>query len=93
LALAQAFQVAKSTLTQRLRTKVAHQLVEQRPNPDDGRSKCVLLTEKGYEFRDQSIAGLAPELLNISGQLSKEHVNKIGADLGEIRKIMDSDRD
>ena len=93
LVLARAFQVAKTTMTHTLSGLEAHGLVELRPNPEDGRSKCVWLTEKGRKFRDQAIADLAPGMIKFSGQISKEHVTRLVADLVEIRKIMDSDRD
>jgi len=93
LTLARAFQVPKTTMTHTLSGLEANRLVELRPNPKDGRSKCVWLTDKGRKFRDQAIADLAPDLVKFSGQLSKEHVTRLVADLVEIRKIMDSARD
>jgi len=93
LVLARAFQVPKTTMTHTLSGLEARNLVEMRPNPDDGRSKCVWLTDSGRKFRDQAIADLSPDLARFSGQLSEKQVAALVSELTAIRKIMDSNRD
>ena len=50
LALARAFQVPKTTMTHTLKGLEQHRLVEMRPNPEDGRSKRVWLTDQGRQY-------------------------------------------
>jgi DNA-binding MarR family transcriptional regulator len=37
-------------------------LIRFAPNPKDGRSKCVMLTEGGRAFRDEAIVRMGPDL-------------------------------
>ncbi len=93
LELARAFQVAKTTMTHTLGGLENHKLIEMRPNPKDGRSKCAWLTAKGRSFRDQVIANLAPDLARFAGQVPREKVAGLVTELAEIRKILDASRD
>lgn len=93
LALAQAFQVPKTTMTHTLSGLDTHALVDMRPNPDDGRSKRVWLTQKGRQFRDQAIADLAPDLVGLLAHLPTKQIETLVGDLAEIRKAMDANRD
>lgn len=93
LELASAFQVPKTTMTHTLSGLDTHKLVEMRPNPKDGRSKCVWITQKGLLFRDQAIADLEPELIRFSTQISKGQIDALVSNLARIRKFMDSSRD
>ncbi len=92
LELARAFQVAKTTMTHTLAGLQSHGLVEMRPNLKDGRSKCVWLTKKGRQLRDQTIIDLQPDLSKIIQQLPPEKVASLVSELAEIRKIMDANR-
>jgi DNA-binding MarR family transcriptional regulator len=68
-------------------------LVDFRPNPKDGRSKCVWITDPGRGFRDQAIVNLEPKLTKFLAHLSTDHVSALVADLANIRELLDTDRD
>jgi len=93
LELARAFQVPKTTMTHTLSGLEKHQLVDFRSNPKDGRSKCIWVTDAGRSFRDQAIINLEPGLTKFLSHLSTDHVSALVADLANIRKLLDSDRD
>ncbi len=92
LELARAFQVAKTTMTHTLAGLQSQGLIEMRPNSRDGRSKCVWLTGKGRQLRDQTIVDLQPDLNKIVERLPQEKVTALVSELAEIRKIMDASR-
>ncbi|MCF6214961.1 MAG: MarR family winged helix-turn-helix transcriptional regulator [Emcibacter sp.] len=93
LAISRAFQLPKTTMTHTLCGLDAHQLIEMRPNPKDGRSKCVWLTQKGRVFRNKIISNLAPDLIKLSTQIPQDHILATVTALVEIRKIMDANRE
>ena len=93
LELARAFQVAKTTMTHTLTGLQSHELVEMQPNLKDGRSKCVWLTKKGRQLRDQTIKDLQPDLTRMIEGFPQEKVETLVSELSEIRKIMDASRD
>jgi hypothetical protein len=59
--------------------------VELKPNPDDGRSKRVWLTDAGRAFRDGAIAEIAPDLARIEEVMGAEEVADIVARLERLR--------
>ncbi len=93
LELATAFQVPKTTMTHTLAGLERGGLVAMRPNPEDGRSKRVWLTEAGRRFRDEAIAGLAPDVARLSMRLDPERVAALVGPLAEIRRVLDEDRE
>lgn len=93
LELAKAFQVPKTTMTHTLSVLVKHDLVEMRPNPDDGRSKCVWLTRSGRDFRDSAIRLMSPEMAILAEKYPPEFIEDIVPKLAEIRKFLDAQRD
>jgi len=92
LDLAAAFQVPKTSMTHTLQGLEKHRLVEMRPNPDDGRSKRVWLTEKGRAFREQAIEDLTPVLQEIAGALPPDRLAVVLPALEELRVFMDRQR-
>ena len=68
-------------------------LIETRPNPRDGRSKQVWLTDEGRAFRDQAQLLLVPDIQALSGQLDIDRITEMLPDLSEIRKVLDAYRD
>ena len=62
LAIAQAFQVPKNSMTHSLTVLEREGLIEIRKNPQDGRSKLVYLTDAGRRFREDAIASFAPDM-------------------------------
>jgi len=93
LALARAFQVPKTSMTHSLAVLERHGLVEVRPNPRDGRSKCVFLTEAGRAFRDQAIRAAAPDLSAIGAAFPVEDLARVLPVLTGLRQVMDRMRD
>jgi DNA-binding MarR family transcriptional regulator len=93
LELASAFQVPKTTMTHTLSGLEKNSLVDFRPNPKDGRSKCVWITNAGRGFRDQAIVKLEPKLTQFLAHLSTDNVSALVTDLANLRKLLDTDRD
>ena len=93
LELARAFQVPKTTMTHTLAGLEKAGLIEMRPNPKDGRSKCVWITDKGKALRGETIQKLGVEFAALSEALPTEKIGDIVPRLSEIRKFMDAARD
>ncbi len=93
LELARAFQVAKTTMTHTLSGLEKLGLIAMKPNPRDGRSKCVWLTQKGRTFREQAQRDLIADLGPLSGKLDLEEMLSIVPALERVRKILDTHRD
>jgi DNA-binding MarR family transcriptional regulator len=93
LALARAFQVPKTTMTHTLAGLETAGLVRFAPNPTDGRSKCVFLTEPGRAFRDAAIAGLRPDLQAIARDIPPGRIAAALPLLAEMRAWLDRERD
>lgn len=93
LDLARAFQVPKTTMTHTLAGLAKAGCVEMRPNPADGRSKQVWLTDRGRATRDAAIAGLAPDLAALAQRVPPERIEALLPQLTELRRIMDQMRD
>lgn len=93
LRLARAFQVPKTTMTHTLAGLEKHELIEVRPNPDDGRSKCVWLTPKGRAFRDGAIASMADDMAGFARHFEAPVIADLVPKLAEIRKYLDAARD
>ena len=92
LDLARAFQVPKTTMTHTLAGLERAELVRMAPNPRDGRSKCVWLTEKGRALREQTIAALTPEFAEIAEGFPPETVARLVPALAELRRLLDARR-
>ncbi|EEE44074.1 MarR family winged helix-turn-helix transcriptional regulator [Roseibium alexandrii] len=93
LALAKAFQVPKTTMTHTLSGLLDHGLVDMRPNPKDGRSKTVWLTEAGRQFRETAIRSIDPDMSAIKSAIPEEKIAEILPILAEVRSFMDAYRD
>lgn len=93
LALAKAFQVPKTTMTHTLSGLLDHGLVDMRPNPKDGRSKTVWLTEAGRQFRETAIRSIDPDMSAIKSAIPEDKIAEILPILAEIRSFMDAYRD
>lgn len=93
LQLARAFQVPKTTMTHTLSVLEKHGLIARRPNPGDGRSKCVWLTTRGRAFRDDAIAALAPDIAVFADSCPPDRIADLVPRLSEIRAILDAARD
>ena len=93
LEMARAFQVPKTTLTHTLAGLEERGLIEMRPNPDDGRSKRVWLTEKGRATRNQAIADLDDLFEMIAAEFPSETVEEMLPELERLRIFIDELRD
>lgn len=93
LAMARAFQIPKTTLTHTLSGLEKEGLIQMRPNPKDGRSKCVWLTEKGTQFRDKALSRMTPGFATLANSMKTKEVESIVPILVKIRQFLDSERD
>ena len=93
LSIARAFQTPKPSMTNTLSGLEKRGLVEMRPNPDDGRSKQVWLTDAGRHFRNQAIQDLGADISRLSDKLDFELIARLTPHLAEIRQILDENRD
>ncbi len=92
LELARAFQLPKTTMTHTLAGLEKGGLVEMRPNPDDGRSKRVWLTEAGRRFREDAIASLAPDVARLAGRMDTGRIAALLPEIEALRRVLDEDR-
>lgn len=90
--IARAFQVPKTTLTHTLKGLEAHHLIEMRPNPDDGRSKLVFLTDAGRALRARTVAAMAPEFERLGAEFDVERLYDILPTLRDLRVYLDDDK-
>ena len=93
LELARAFQVTKATMTHTLATLEKRQLIHIVPHKTDGRSKVVLISEKGRAFQAEAIASLVPAMTKLSGQLDLDKIVELVPELAKIRAVLDENRD
>jgi DNA-binding MarR family transcriptional regulator len=92
LDLARAFQVPKTTMTHTLAGLEKAGLIRFAPNPKDGRSKCVMLTDGGRAFRDEAIARIGPDLEAIARAIPPGRVAAVLPLLAEMRGWLDRER-
>ncbi len=93
LTLARAFEVPKTTMTHTLAVVERRGWVEMRPNPRDGRSKRVWLTEAGRTFRDAAVTDLAPDLAQIVAGVPEAEMAVLLPRLVALRQHLDARRD
>ena len=91
--LASAFQVPKTSMSHTLAGLVKYGLLEMRPNPQDGRGKCVWIPEAGRSLREAAIHGMAPEVHNLAQHIDPDKIDAALPLLTEIRIYMDAARD
>ncbi len=93
LDLARAFQVPKTTMTHTLAMLERHELVRIAPNPQDGRSKCIWITDSGRAFRTGAIAALGPEMAQLATTFPVDRIAAILPTLSALRGVLDTLRD
>lgn len=93
LQIAKAFQLPKTTMTHTLSVLEKRDLVVMRPNPDDGRSKSVYLTDLGREFRDDAISSSVPYFTSFAERFPPEQLKEVLPVLAEMRGFLDKERD
>ncbi|MFY9211612.1 MAG: MarR family transcriptional regulator [Aestuariivita sp.] len=90
--LARAFQVPKTSMTHTVSGLERHGLVTVRPNPNDGRSKCVWITEAGRGLRERVIGELMPEFRGMLEVFEPERLMSVLPVLRELRMFLDQQR-
>ena len=90
--LARAFQVPKTSMTHTVGGLQKLGLVDVRPNPNDGRSKCVWITGKGRELRNGLIEGMGPEMERLASGFDVAKLGSIIPVLTELRIFLDEYR-
>lgn len=93
LRLSRAFQVPKTTMSFTLKGLVARDLVRLEPSPEDGRAKCVFLTDAGRRFREEAIAAIGPELTEVMPHLPAGLADDLLPGLTRLREVLDAARD
>jgi len=93
LEMAQAFQVPKTTLSHTLALVEGRGWIEMRPNPEDGRSKRVWITEAGRAFQAEAIGLLAPDVAEIAAAFPAGEVAALLPKLTALRVYLDRTRD
>jgi DNA-binding MarR family transcriptional regulator len=93
LQLARAFQVPKTSMTHSIAMLARHGLVETLPNPADGRSKLVRITEAGHALRTATIAALEPDIRRNLGALEPGTLEALLPALQHLRRVLDAARD
>lgn len=91
--LAEAFQVPKTSMTHTLAGLERAGLVAVRPNPADGRSKQVWLTDAGSRLREETIAALAPDFADLATRVQPEVLTRSVPDLTSVRIALDAQRE
>lgn len=90
--MARAFQVPKTSLTHTLKGLEDRDLIEMRPNPEDGRSKLVYLTDAGRALRTKTIVALGPDFERIIAALDTNSLAAAVPALKALRVFLDEDR-
>jgi DNA-binding MarR family transcriptional regulator len=90
--LADAIQVTKATMTSTLQRLEAKGFVSSAPDPDDGRSKRVALTEPGRKARDDSIQAIAHHLAAMEQAIGAADLEAALPVLAKLRVFLDRRR-
>lgn len=90
--LAKAFQVTKPSMTATLGKLSAKGFVLIKADPDDGRTKRVMLTDVGREAWQTAVASVAPLNDELRSALSHEDLARILPGLRQLRAFMDEAR-
>ncbi len=93
LQIAKAFQLPKTTMTHTLSVLEKRSLIVMRPNPDDGRSKSVILTDLGRKFRDDAVTASSPYFTSFSKQFPPDKLMEVLPLLAKMRGFLDKERD
>ncbi|MCK0095438.1 MarR family transcriptional regulator [Yoonia sp. F2084L] len=92
LAIANAFQVPKTTMTHTLAVLEKRGLIRMAPHETDGRSKVVFLTDAGREMQATAIDAMAEPLAKMVGDLGEDAIIPLLPALERIRTYLDENR-
>ena len=90
--IARAFQVPKNSMTNTLAGLEARGLIKMVQNPNDKRSKQVLLTKRGQQFREQAIKSVEPKFKTFAQAFPPESLAELVPKLAAIREYLDKRR-
>jgi len=90
--LARTFQVARATMTSTLQKLSNKGFVTIEPHPTDKRSKCVTLSERGYQARNQAVRRAAPQFADIIAAFSEVDIAAAMPFLQALREWLDQHR-
>jgi len=91
--IARAFQVPKNSMTNTLAGLQARGWIKMITNPNDKRSKQVLLTKRGRQFCDKAIAEVRPKFEKIAQSFPPDEIADLVPRLAAIREYLDRERD
>ncbi len=93
LDLARAFQQPKTTMTHTLQVLEKRGLISMQPNPRDGRSKLVQLTDAGRAWQGQAMAQVARNQAALHERLKPGTLQALAPHLAHLRAVLDAMRD
>lgn len=93
LQIANAFQLPCTTMTHTLASLEKRGLIVMSPNPKDGRSKLVMLTEAGRKLQGDAIISSASYFMDFAQQYSPDVIKAILPILADMRDYLDKERD
>ncbi|MCC5987682.1 MAG: MarR family transcriptional regulator [Pararhodobacter sp.] len=93
LELARAFQQPKTTMTHTLQVLERRGLIFFSPNPRDGRSKLVMLSDAGRDWHAQAMARVARNQAALHERLAPGTLEALAPHLTHLRAVMDALRD
>lgn len=91
--LARIFQVAKPSMTNTLSKLERAGLVVIEPDPEDGRTKRVKITESGRKARKDAVAATGALIDNLQEDLAQVDMADLLAELESLRAFLDRARD
>jgi len=93
LAIANAFQVPKTTMTHTLAMLEKRQLIHMAPHETDGRSKVIFLTDSGRQMQQDAISSMDGPLRQMADDLGADLFTELLPALERIRTYLDTHRD
>lgn len=90
--LANAFQVARPSMTNTIQKLEKKNYITITPDPLDGRGKLVLITEQGKNIHQQAVIALSQGFEQLSVDLGPELFASVLPALQKIRQYMDEHR-
>lgn len=93
LAIANAFQVPKTTMTHTLAMLEKRDLIRMAPHETDGRSKVVFLTDAGRKMQMAAINGMGAPIAKLADDLGPEVITALLPSLEKIRIYLDQNRE
>jgi len=90
--LANAFQVARPSMTNTIQKLTKKHYVTVKADPQDGRGKQVMITETGRQAHQQALIALSQGFSTIAEDLGEELFSSVLPALQKIRHYMDNQR-